>query len=131
MKGKSKMIEQHLISAEEASQILHHHKKYIYKLREQGELEGYKVKGKWFFLRRDVEKLGDIPKNIIRNTEKNLSDIVNVKYSESDTEYFDRLIKYAAKLSMLNRLKKEKYLTENEYERIKNKIKKVHKIKQI
>ena len=126
------MVDQYLISAEEASQILHHHKKYIYKLQDRGILKGFKVRGKWFFLRSDVEKLSYMNKDneIIKGNEHTENDIPLVIHKEPenvDTELFDALVKHAAKLAMLDNLKKHNCIDDSEYARIKNYINKQFK----
>jgi hypothetical protein len=126
------MVDQYLISAEEASQILHHHKKYIYKLQDRGILKGFKVRGKWFFLRSDVEKLSYMNKDnqIIKENEPSEEDITMPVHKEPenvDTELFEALVRHAAKLSMLDKLKRHNCIDDSEYVRIKNYINKQFK----
>ena len=126
------MVDQYLISTYEASQILHHHRKYIYKLQDCGMLKGFKVSGKWFFLRSDVEKLLNMEKdnesiNENEQTEDAIPLVVHEEPSSVDTESFDALIRYAAKLSMLDNLKKHNCINDSEYIKIKDSITKQYK----
>ena len=126
------MVDQYLISTYEASQILHHHRKYIYKLHDCGILKGFNVSGKWFFLRSDVEKLLNMEKdnesiNENEQTEDAIPLVVHEEPSSVDTESFDALIRYAAKLSMLDNLKKHNCINDSEYIKIKDSITKQYK----
>ena len=123
------MSDQYLISAEEASKILHHHRKYIYKLQDCGILKGFKVRGKWFFLRSDVEKLSQADKDnesIKENayTGVDMPLMVHEEPASVDTELFEALVRHAAKLSMLDNMKKHNCINDSEYTKIKNSLNK-------
>ena len=126
------MVDQYLISAEEASQMLHHHRKYIYKLQECGKLKGFKVRGKWFFYRSDVEKLSNMEKD--NESTKECDDketispvVIHEEPANVDTEQFDALVRHAAKLAMLDNLRKHNCINDSEYQKIKNSLNKKFK----